>query len=330
MAKETKNASKEFIEETKKSVKAVKKADKSSAGGEQKIISIDGKLKMDTEEEKRKKNLLTLKESLKSKKIITKEIHGVEKIGKDGLSVAVIWLGDFKIIIPTSECIDIPDAGDRDKNTYEEYLLSKRLASEIDFIIVGIEEEKDIAVASRKLAMEKRKKEFLLETNKQGEYIVNEESVVEARIVCTNRAGIIVEIFGVESYIPSRELSYQRIQDAAAEYSVGQRIPVKILSITRDLETQYVEIEASLKQASPNPYLKAMKRYQVDDRYIGKVSMVDENGIFVALEGGIDVLCKYPDRGARPTRGTTVTVRITTKNEEMNRLFGLIVHMSRI
>ena len=58
--------------------------------------------------------------------------------------------------------------------------------------------------------------------------------------------------------------------------------------------------------------------------------MIDENGVFVALEGGVDVLCKYPDRGARPPRGTVVTVRITTKNEEMNRLFGLITHVSKI
>lgn len=320
-----KTASEKLMEDTQK---ANQKAEK--AADSRKIISIDGKLKVDTDEDKRKKALLTLNESYKAGKILTGHITGVEKVGKNGPSVAVLYVEDFKVIIPASECIDIPDPGDRDPQKYEQYLLSKRLKSEIDYVVKGIDEDKEIVVASRKEAMAKKCKEFLLETDKDGNYIVYEGAVVESRVVCTTRAGIIVEIFGVESYIPSRELSYQRIQDATQEFMVGQRVLTKILTIDRDLESETVTIEASVKQASPNPYAKAMKRYNVNDKYVGEVSMIDENGVFVALEGGVDVLCKYPERGARPPRGTIVTVRITTKNEEMNRLFGLITHVSKI
>lgn len=320
-----KTASEKLMEDTQK---ANQKAEK--AADSRKIISIDGKLKVDTDEDKRKKALLTLNESYKAGKILTGHITGVEKVGKNGPSVAVLYVEDFKVIIPASECIDIPDPGDRDPQKYEQYLLSKRLKSEIDYVVKGIDEDKEIVVASRKEAMAKKCKEFLLETDKDGNYIVYEGAVVESRVVCTTRAGIIVEIFGVESYIPSRELSYQRIQDATQEFMVGQRVLTKILTIDRNLESETVTIEASVKQASPNPYAKAMKRYNVNDKYVGEVSMIDENGVFVALEGGVDVLCKYPERGARPPRGTIVTVRITTKNEEMNRLFGLITHVSKI
>lgn len=320
-----KTASEKLMEDTQK---ANQKAEK--AADSRKIISIDGKLKVDTDEDKRRKALLTLNESYKAGKILTGHITGVEKVGKNGPSVAVLYVEDFKVIIPASECIDIPDPGDRDPQKYEQYLLSKRLKSEIDYVVKGIDEDKEIVVASRKEAMAKKCKEFLLETDKDGNYIVYEGAVVESRVVCTTRAGIIVEIFGVESYIPSRELSYQRIQDATQEFMVGQRVLTKILTIDRDLESETVTIEASVKQANPNPYAKAMKRYNVNDKYVGEVSMIDENGVFVALEGGVDVLCKYPERGARPPRGTIVTVRITTKNEEMNRLFGLITHVSKI
>lgn len=327
---EKKTVSDDVIEETKKAVKAAKKAETPSTDNGKRIISIDGNLKVATNDARRREALIALTESQKAGKIMTGNIQGVEKVGKGGMSVAVLYLEDFKIIIPAAECIDIPDAGNRDPQKYEQYLLSKRLASEIDFIVKGIDEEKEIVVASRKAAMEKKMNEYLLKKDKQGTYIVYESAVVEARVVCTTRAGIIVEIFGVETYIPSRELSYQRIQDATQNFSVGQRILVKVLSIERDAEEGTVSLEASVKQAGPNPYAKAMKRYNVNDKYIGTVSMIDENGIFVALEGGIDVLCKYPERGNRPSRGTTVTVRITTKNEEMNRLFGLITHMSKI
>lgn len=295
-----------------------------------KIISIDGKLKVETQEEKKRNTLITLNESLKSGKVLTGTISGVERLGKKGPAIAVIYMNDYKIMIPASECIDIPPAEEKDAQQYEQYLLSKRLASEVDFVIKCIEEDNEIAVASRMEAMLKKRKEFLLETDKNGAYVVNEGSIVESRVVCTTRAGIIVEIFGAECYIPCRELSYQRIQDATQDFFVGTRILVKILSIDRNVETGIVNIEASVKQASENPYEKAMKFYNEGDKYLGVVSMIDENGVFVALNGGIDALCKYPDRGPRPPRGAKVTVRITVKNEEEKRLFGLITHIAKL
>ena len=63
--------------------------------------------------------------------------------------------------------------------------LSKRLKSEIDYVVKGIDEDKEIVVASRKEAMDRKCKEFLLETDKDGNYIVYEGAVVEARVVCT-------------------------------------------------------------------------------------------------------------------------------------------------
>lgn len=298
--------------------------------GSKKIISIDGSLKVKTEEQKKEEALLTITESYKTGKVLTGTITGVERLGKKGPSIAVILMNDYKIMIPASECIDIPDPGDKDPQQYEQYLISKRLGSEVDFIVKAIEDDNEIAIASRMEAMLKKRKEFLFDTDKNGEYIVNENSLVEARVVCTTRAGIIVEVFGAECFIPCRELSYQRIQDATQDFFVGTRVIVKILSITRDLDNEMVGIEASVKQASENPYDKALKFYEEGNKYVGTVSMIDHNGVFVSLDGGVDVLCKFPDRGPRPPRGAVVTLRITLKNEEEKRLFGLITHISRM
>lgn len=296
----------------------------------EKIISVDGKLKTKPQDEKKKNTLITLNESLKSGKILTGTISGVEKLGKKGPSIAIIYVNNYKVMIPASECIDIPPTEESDTQQYEQYLLSKRLASEVDFVIKCIEEDSEIAVASRMEAMLKKRKEFLLETNSNGLYTVNEEDIVEARVVCTTRAGIIVEILGSECYIPCRELSYQRIQDATQNFFVGTKILVKIISIERNVETGIVNIEASVKQASENPYEKAIKLYNEGDKYLGVVSMIDENGVFVSLNGGIDALCKYPDRGPRPPRGAKVTIKITIKNDEEKRLFGLITHIAKL
>ena len=62
-------------------------------------------------------------------------------------------------------------------------------------------------------------------------------------------------------------------------------------------------------------------------RYVGTVSLVDLNGVFVSLDGCIDCLCTHPPRG-RPPRGARVTVRILGINHESNRIWGAITHMS--
>ena len=74
-------------------------------------------------------------------------------------------------------------------------------------------------------------------------------------------------------------------------------------------------------------YEKALRRYTVGNRYVGTVSMVDMNGVFVSLDGGIDCLCSYPKRG-RPPRGSRVTVRILGINNESNRIWGAITHIA--
>ena len=135
-----------------------------------------------------------------------------------------------------------------------------------------------------------------------------------------------MELFGLEVYIPLRELSYQRWLDASGHFQPGQRILVKILSVDRS-DRDHIKVTASVKQAGENPYEKALRRYSVGNRYVGTVSMVDTNGVFVALDGGIDCLCSYPKRG-RPPRGARVTVRILGINHDSNRIWGAITHIA--
>jgi len=135
-----------------------------------------------------------------------------------------------------------------------------------------------------------------------------------------------VDLFGVEAYIPLRECSYQRWSDATAYYQTGQRVLVKIITLDRSNRNN-IKLSVSIKQAGENPYQQALKRYTPGSRYVGTVSMVDTNGVFVSLEGGVDCLCGYPKRG-RPPRGCRVTVRVIGVNFEANRIWGAITHMA--
>lgn len=296
--------------------------------GSSQVLAIDGHLVAETEAEKARNDLLDLMESQKTGKILTGTIQGVERPNNNqSRSLAVIYHGEFKIIIPAEEAVEAPeDFRGRLPEDVLHDMLTKRLGAEVDYIVKGIDVQSGIAAASRLDAMRAKRKEYYLGTDRDGNYRIYSDLCAEARVVSVIRAGIFVDLFGLEVYIPLRELSYQRWMDAAMYFQSGQRILVKVLSVDRS-DRSNIRVTASVKQAGENPYEKALRRYSVGNRYVGTVSMVDTNGVFVALDGGIDCLCSYPKRG-RPPRGSRVTVRILGINNDSNRIWGAITHIA--
>ena len=195
----------------------------------------------------------------------------------------------------------------------------------MDYIVKGVDQENNVVAASRLEAMALKRREYYFRTDRDGNYQIYEGIRAEARVISVIRAGIFIDLFGAECYIPLRELSYQRWVDAAQHYQPGQRVLVKVLEVDRS-DRSHPRVSASVKQAMENPYEKALKKYVVGNRYVGTVSMVDLNGVFVSLDGASTayVLSK---RG-RPPRGARATVRILGINHENNRIWGVITHMS--
>lgn len=292
------------------------------------ILSIDAGRTVETEADKARNDLLDLVESQKTGRILTGTLQGVERaVNSKTSSMAVIYHGAFKVIIPAEEAVTLPeDTRGRSPDETYHYMLTKRLGAEVDYIVKGIDQQSNLAVGSRLDAMAAKRKEYYFGTGRDGNHRIYSGICAEARIVSVIRAGIFVDLFGLETYIPLRELSYQRWMDAGLYFQAGQRVLVKVLEVERSGKDQ-VRVVASVKQAGENPYEKALRMYSVDSCYVGTVSMVDVNGVFVALDGGIDCLCSYPKRG-RPPRGARVTVRILGINHESNRIWGAITHIA--
>ena len=180
------------------------------------VLAIGDRLTVETEAEKARSDLLDLVESMKTQRILTGAIQGVEQAGSR--SLAVLYHGDFKIIIPAEQAV-FP-VSDRPGRTAEEILsdtLNKRLGAEIDYIIKGIDQESGIAVGSRLEAMEIKRRQYYFGRDRDGNNLIYEGVCAEARIVSVIRAGIFVDLFGLEVYIPLRELSYQRLMDAGVQ-----------------------------------------------------------------------------------------------------------------
>lgn len=283
---------------------------------------------METAADKARNDLLDLVESQKIGRILTGTLQGVERAtNSDTKSLAVLYHGAYKVIIPAEEAVVLPDdTRGRSPDDILHYMLTKRLGAEIDYIVKGVDPQSNLAVGSRLEAMAAKRKAYYFGTDRDGNSRIYSDVCAEARIVSVIRAGIFVDLFGLEVYIPLRELSYQRWMDAGLYFQPGQRVLVKVLEVERSGRDN-VRVVASVKQAGENPYEKALRMYSVDSCYVGTVSMVDVNGVFVALDGGVDCLCSYPKRG-RPPRGARVTVRILGINHESNRIWGAITHIA--
>ena len=296
----------------------------SNIRSDQRIVSIDSKPSVQTEADQQMNYLVNLVASLRSKHILCGRLHGSEN-SSSGEPRGILQYGEFKVLIPSSEMMDIPE-NMRDVDPYDvmRYMLNKRLGAEIEFVALGIDQEAGLVVGSRKQAMRKRRRQFFFGQDREGNNLLYEGAIAEARVMSAIRAGIFVEIFGVEAYIPATELSYQRVLNCTKQYVAGQRILVKILSLEKN-SIDDVRVTLSVKQAKRNPYDSLNTIYIVDNCYIGTVSMVDVHGVFVALDGGVDCLCPYPARGV-PVVGSRATVRLYRVDNDMRRLFGDIIH----
>ena len=290
---------------------------------EQNIITIEDERTVQTERDMAFADLRELQEAARTGRIMTGIIQGFERTDKDySGSRVVVYHGSCKILISSMKLVEEPeDFHGKEKAEVYAAMAQKRIGAEIEFVVKTVDEKEFTAVANRVEAMSIRKDNFYLK--KSG--IIKEGSCAEARIVAVTPFGVWAEIFGVESFINNRELGYQRIHQPSEFFQTGQRVLVKILSVKKD--NGKVRVEASIKQAQENPFEKEIWKFAQGSMYLGKVTMVTERGVFVALDGGVECYCKMPTRG-RPPRGARATVKIVNIDPVKSRVIGFITHIS--
>ena len=291
------------------------------------ILAIDDELGVQTELEKARDKFLDLIESLKTGRYLTDRIQGVEKHSDGGMPRAVIYHGDYKVILMASMVVELPrDLRDREPNEMYLYMLQKRLGSEIDYVIKGVDSNTGLAVGSRAEAMATKRRHYYLNLTREGTFRVYEGLVCEARVVSVIPEGIFVELFGIDVFIPLRELSYTRIPDAMGYFEPGDRILVKITKLDRS-DPKNIYVAASVKQVATNPTEKVLEKIDVGGNYAGTVTMIDHTGIFVQLDMGAECRCKFPLR-ARPPIDARVIVAIDGVSMETKSVWGKITYVT--
>ena len=288
------------------------------------IITIDGRYRSDGD--KKQESLTQLRKDQKTKKILTGIVSSIETT-PTGMTFAAIYHGDFKVIIPASEIVDTALFFDPESED-DEYIQTRRfitimMGAEIDFIIKGIDKDEMLITASRKEAMEITRNRFFKPLYARAAPMVTDGALTEARVIAVGFKRIYLDIFGVDTVIPAEEISWQWMADLHANFFVGSRIVTKILSISDNKKA--ITLTASIKQATPDPYIGAEQKFKPRSTHIGTITAVTDRGIYVSLPAGLDCLCPYPDwHRANLAPGSQVSVYIVKVDEEHRRIRGRV------
>lgn len=121
---------------------------------------------------------------------------------------------------------------------------------------------------------------------------------VTATVVNTTSFGIFVtvpvkdtnegEIVALDGLIHISEISWEKTEDTAGLFSVGQDIEAVIIGFDKEAK----RLELSIKRLTADPFEEIVKRYAVDKRFTLTVEKLMGGSVYLALEEGVEGLIK--------------------------------------
>lgn len=185
------------------------------------ILTLDSDTVLETAQSKADLIWHDIQNAYRTRKILTGILGGIEKT-EAGSLIAIIYYKDYRAVIPISEMMinliqdETHDYGDF--SLRQNKVLNNMLGSEIDFVIKGLDTKSRSIVASRKDAMLKKRQIFYFDQDSSGQNKIHEDRIVQARVIAVAEKVVRAEIFGVETSILARDLSFDWLGDARERF----------------------------------------------------------------------------------------------------------------
>lgn len=227
---------------------------------------------------------------------------------KETMLCGIIRKGHIKGIIPLDESGIDPES----KSAINQF--RALTGKQVVYKVLNFDKSAGMFVASRKQAKEQMA-EITLRKIDEGYDIFCVVRDVEP-------GHIIGDIGGIEVHIPVFELTYGWVDDLRERYETGDIIEVRVMKIDRESQEVYV----SAKPLLANPFPDCVERYKKNGEYVGRVSGVQEYGIFVNLEEGVNTLARHL-KFQNVQKGDQVLVRILNVDMEKERISSRIIRV---
>lgn len=202
-----------------------------------------------------------IKEAYEQQKILTGEVIQIVKGG-------VIVNSGYKVFIPMS-LFDVSKV----KN------IENYIGQTINFKLVNIDQDKRMAVGSRKvILLEQKEKEKQRLLNKLKEGIIFKGTVKNI-----TEFGAFVDLGGADGLIHRSDIEWGKDIEPSEYFTIGQVVKTKVIKYDKDTG----RISLGIKQLKPDPWLKIVKKYSVGSTIKGKVSSITDYGAFVEIKDGL-------------------------------------------
>jgi len=268
-----------------------------------------------------------LHNAFRSKRILTGTLDAVEET-PGGTNFAIVYFKEHRIAIPFEEMISLTeDERYGDMTRRQAKILGNMLGCEIDFIIKGIDQQSRSIIASRREAMEKKRRTYFLSTSSNGSYQIYEGRIVQARVVAVAEKVIRVEVFGVECSIYARDLSWDWVGDCHDLYNVGDKILVRVLQVER--EEEQVRIKADVRSVQESDAREKLSRCKLQAKYAGTVTDVNNGTMYIRLSNGVNAIAHTCYDSRMPGKKDEVSFVLTKIDAERNVAMGIVTRIIR-
>lgn len=293
------------------------------------ILTLDSDAVLETAQSKADLIWHDIQNAYRTRKILTGTLGGIEKTEAGNL-IAVIYYKEFRAVIPITEMMinllqdEAHDYGSL--SLRQNKVLNNMLGCEIDFIIKGLDTKTRSIVASRKEAMLKKRQIFYLDQDVSGQTKVYVDRIVQARVIAVAEKVVRAEIFGIETSIPARDLSFDWLGDARERFHVGEHILVRILNVEGDTP-ETLPVQADVKSVEGNTSKENLKKCHVQGKYAGTVEDIHKGTVFVRLELGVNAIAHSCYDNRTVGKKDIVSFVVTHIDEDRNVAVGIITRI---
>lgn len=106
----------------------------------------------------------------------------------------------------------------------------------------------------------------------------------QGKLVAILPFGLVVNVAEVEGLVFISDVSWEKVDDLAKQFSVGQEIEILVLGLDEELG----RLNLSIKQLTEDPFEEIAKKYPTDEVVKGEISSVSTSGVAVKLEDGAE------------------------------------------
>ncbi len=197
----------------------------------------------------------------------------VKQANRGGL---IVEYGNIEGFLPVSQLTSdhYPRVGDRKDKILEH--LKKLLNSSLNVKVITLEPENSKVIFSEKEAGDKALDQTL-DKYKVGQKLLG-------KVTGVVDFGIFVDLGDIEGLVHISEVSWDKVENLKKLYKPGDKIDVEVIDISNG------RISLSIKRLKKDPWVDAIKDYEVNDKVKGEVTKLTPYGAFVRIDGKLNAM----------------------------------------